>query len=402
MKTDCVRHEKANSGTGPGPIEIHRIPAVFSWTFSPHRGNDWGVKDGPSRRKGLAGSALVRVLAGAIVAVIRIADRIKSILVRRSNRLKRGMKSPVPAPSGTFVRRTAGSGGGSWMGAGKSPDKFAIEAEPKILSPAEARMRRRKRLKEFRVKRRLRAVLWKARRQFSGLHRRTPSRRLAAVYVGGAAVIVIALGWQTAFLNRPPLGDKPAEHPPEEETDLLASAARQLTDKDHALAEKTIEDLRRQNPDDPRVHLATGALEASRKNYPAARAAFEKALAIRPGLRPAIFNLAEVEFATGNYAAAQKLYQRLQDSSRASTDGMLCFRLYLCARLQGDTQAAAAVLEHPAISQHTVGWLYTKSAEALLDGKKSAGRQLSDRAKLLYAKESQPYEKTLQRLKLLP
>ncbi|HRJ71843.1 MAG TPA: hypothetical protein PLS03_06440, partial [Terrimicrobiaceae bacterium] len=329
------------------------------------------MKDGPSRRKGLAGSAVVRVLAGCIVAAIRAADRIKAVLIRRSNRYRRGMKSPVPAPTGTFVRRTAGSGSAGGTAASKYPNHFAIEAEPVILSAAEARMRRRKRLKEFRLKRRIRASVWQARRKIAGLHRRTPSRRLAAIYVGAAAVIVIAVGWRTAFLNHPPLGDKPAEHPPREESNLLASAARQVSEKDHERAEKTIEDLRRQNPDDPRVFLAAGALEASRKNYPAARASFEKALAIRPGLRPAIFNLAEVEFATGNYAAAQSLYHRLQEGPRSNTDGMLCFRLYLCARLLGDTAGATAVLEHPGISQHSVGWLYTKSAEALLDGKKS-------------------------------
>ncbi len=360
------------------------------------------MKDGPSSRKGLAGSSGIRLLAAGIVGLLKIGERIKSLLIRRSNRYKRGMKSPVPAPTGTFVRRKPGSRGSGSSIAARSPNKFAIEAEPKILSPAEARMRRRKRLKEFRLKRRLRAALWKTRRRIAGAHRRTPAGRLAAIYVGAAAVIVAVLGWQTAFLVRQPLGGQPAQHPPDDEPDLLASAARQLTAKNDALAEKTIQNMQRENPDDPRTHLAIGALEASRKNYAAARSAFEKALSIRPGLRPAIFNLAEVEFATGNYAAAEELYRRLQPSARGSADGMMCFRLYLCARLQGDTKGAAAILENPAISRHSVGWLYTKSAEALLDGRKSAGRQLSERAKLLYATESQPYEKTLVRLKLLP
>ena len=357
---------------------------------------------GPTQRKRLAGSALIRWLAAEVVALIRLGQRARSALIRRSRRYRRAMKSPIPASKGTFVRRTAGHAGASASSLSRHPEAFAIEAQPKTINAATARYRRRMRQRDILLKRRIRARIWKSLRQFESLHRQTPVGKLAVVYVGLAAILVLATGWPAVLFNRPPLGSGIAQKPPDSDPDLLASAAKHLMDKDQALAEQKIQELQRQNPEDPRVQLAIGALEASRKNYDAARAAFEKALAARPGLRAAIFNLAEVEFATGNYAAAEKLYRQVQNTPAAKSDGMMCFRLYLCARFQGNSQAAASLLESDHVSRHSVGWLYTKSAEALLDGDKSTGRRLAEQAKLLYAKESAPYEKTLERLKLLP
>lgn len=80
---------------------------------------------------------------------------------------------------------------------------------------------------------------------------------------------------------------------------------RGLLARNDPSAEKELQSLLKTHPDVAAVHVLQGALNASGRNLPAARAAFQRALELDPNSVDALNGLNAIDLSTGNVAAAK-------------------------------------------------------------------------------------------------
>lgn len=122
---------------------------------------------------------------------------------------------------------------------------------------------------------------------------------------------------------------------------LLAVAHLQGGGYDEALAAAA--ELERQMPDSPVPHNMAGGAHFAKKDFAAARAAFDAALAKDPDFTPAILNLARLERHLGNTAAARALCVRATEADAKGVRGYLGLAELDLA--QGDKAAALGWLD---------------------------------------------------------
>jgi hypothetical protein len=170
---------------------------------------------------------------------------------------------------------------------------------------------------------------------------------------------------------------------------------------DFPLARQKLEILRTVWAGDAKLHQAEGALlMVEGENFSAAREQFLAALALRPGDPELLFNLAEAEFALGNYETADAVYRRLKaDQLRGE---LIRFRRFLCARMQGHIQKAALVKENASVSFQSPAWFYIEAAEAHWHGEAARVSKLVDTARLMHGDKTKIFDRTLVRLGIAP
>lgn len=100
-----------------------------------------------------------------------------------------------------------------------------------------------------------------------------------------------------------------------------------------------------------------GAIYTKLRDFDKARAAFQKALELRPGLMEAMFNLAELDFVEKKFAAAETAFRKLKEehsnrfASHADAEKLIDYKLFISTLLQstapGDSKEreALAMLE---------------------------------------------------------
>jgi tetratricopeptide (TPR) repeat protein len=278
---------------------------------------------------------------------------------------------------------------------------LAIEQEDWEISPSEVRIKRQNRLLRPRSVRRVSAFIWVAGRKIARLHRALPLWIVALFYLAVAGVLCFYL---TRPLMRPPevavtpLPERPVVKPSLPEA--IADVSRMITEKNFVQATAELQKLESDYPDDPRVLMVKGAVLAGERAYPEAREAFQKALDLSPTSTAALMNLAEIEFVMGSYADAEAHYRKLLPSQPKNP--LLLLRLYLCAKLRKDPEAASQFLQSPAIGPQSLEWYYMNAAENLFDGNKTEGTKPIDKARLLFGEKTRPYDRTLFRLGLIP
>jgi Tfp pilus assembly protein PilF len=276
-----------------------------------------------------------------------------------------------------------------------------VEPEEEDITPDEARRKRLNRLLRPRSSRRVSAFFWVTGRKISRLHRRLPLWLVALAYLVLAGVVCFFL--TRPLLSQPeilvaPLPERPVTKPTLVES--IASISQMISGKNFARAKEEVEKLEAEYPDDPRVLMTKGAVFAGERSYPEALAAFQRALDVAPGSAAALMNLAEIEFVMGKYPQAEEHYRKL--SSHQPKNTLLLLRLYLCAQLRQDPEAAAQYLRSPALGAQSLEWYYMNAAEALFAGQKDLGLKTLDKARLLFGDKTRPYDKTFSRLGLIP
>lgn len=276
-----------------------------------------------------------------------------------------------------------------------------VEQEEYELTESEARKKRQARLLQPLIVRRLQAFGWVARRKVSRLHRTFPIWAVALFYLALAGTACFLLA--RPLLRPVPVSTEVVTLPPPAKGGLAESIAeitRLISEKDFSRALASAEQLETEYPDDARIFMAKGAVFAGQRAYPEALAAFQKALQLAPSSAAATMNLAEIQFVMGRYAEAESLYRKLFAAQPKNT--LLIFRLYLCAHLLKNPEAAAALFRSPAIGMQSLEWYYMQGTEALFAGNKSEGIKTIEQARILFGAKTKPYDKTLARLGLLP
>ncbi len=275
-----------------------------------------------------------------------------------------------------------------------------VEQEEFDLTESEARQKRHARLLKPRSVRNVQAFFWMTGRKISRLHRAFPVWAVAFFYLLCAAALCYAL--TRPLLHPAPVSGEIVALPPPATAGLeesIAEISRLISEKNFPPALVITEKLEAEFPNDARIFMAKGAVYAGQRSYPEALEAFQKAVDLSPSSSAARMNLAEIQFVMGRYAEAESIYQKIFAIQPKNT--LLVFRLYLCAQLQKNPEAAAALLRSPAIGAQSLEWYYMHGAEALFAGNKAEAMKNIDKARVLFGSKTRPYDKTLLRLGLL-
>lgn len=196
-------------------------------------------------------------------------------------------------------------------------------------------------------------------------------------------------------------GKLPVEKRPPDPFQVQKQLEAAILRSDFPLARQKLDILRTVWAGDARLHQAEGALNmVDGENFAAAREQFLAALTLRPGDPELLFNLAEAEFALGEYERADVLYRRLNgDQLRGD---LIRFRRYLCSRMLGQRPEAALVKENASQSFQSPAWFYIEAVEAHWHGEPARVRKLVDAAQLMHGDKTKIFDRTLARLAMAP
>ncbi len=239
-------------------------------------------------------------------------------------------------------------------------------------------------------------LLW---RRIVQAHRRTSVPTLRTRYLTGFAVVIFG-GALLAWLARPTKSPDELRNPAIAReihmAKLVDQAAEMIRQNKLSKAEARIRELEEIQPDHPLVFALRGAVNSLRKDYDAARKEFARALELKPDDYMANFNAAEVEFAAGNYAAAQERFQKMYE--KKTRDEVLIFRLFLCSLQRGDSRRQELLLARMPRTGKTPAWYYASAAQLFKAGRKSEARHLIKSARVFYPGKTGFFDKTLESL----
>ncbi len=158
-------------------------------------------------------------------------------------------------------------------------------------------------------------------------------------------------------------------------------------------AEANVEELFKLKPDNASIHTLSGALKSLQKDHDGARVDYQTALKLNPKSFSASFNLAEIEFVTANYEAAQEQFQTLLNAR--PTDEVLLFRVYICALKRNEPKVAAETLEKFPPVGKTPARQYAEAVRLYSENKAGEARKLVASAKVLYPEKTKFFDSSL-------
>ena len=119
-----------------------------------------------------------------------------------------------------------------------------------------------------------------------------------------------------------------------------------------------------------------GAILTKLGQYDTARDLFRSVLATDPDFFPAAYNLGEVDFLRGDYAAALETFQRIRRTDPRNE--LVRFKVFLCELLLGRDEEAAKIARGLIPAGNTPAWYYAQAMLARKAGdEKSAVRHIS-------------------------
>lgn len=119
-----------------------------------------------------------------------------------------------------------------------------------------------------------------------------------------------------------------------------------------------------------------GAILTKLGQYDEARDLFRSILTTDPDFFPAAFNLGEVDFLRGDYAAALETFQRIRRS--APRNDLVRFKIFLCELMLGRDEEAARIARGLIPAGNTPAWYYAQAMLARKAGdEKSAMRHIA-------------------------
>jgi len=234
-------------------------------------------------------------------------------------------------------------------------------------------------------------------REARRFHARFTLRQILGFYLGVPAAISLVL-CLSLLLAKPPRGvasdGVPRRKPSAGE--LLQQIQAALGTPDRRAAETAVAELEKFYPNEAGTFVARGTVFAQQKNHDEARKSYLHALELVSGLPPALINLGEIEFATGNYSKAASYYE--QAGQRLPSNRLILFRRYLCYSLLKDRSKTEAVMKDLAARPVSVEWYFVRASEALHAGKNAEARQLITAARALFGEQAAAYQESLKKI----
>ena len=258
--------------------------------------------------------------------------------------------------------------------------------------------RRRSSFAKFLRRLRLLRFYWNsARREIRRFHARFTPKQIIGFYLGVPATLSLIL-CVTFFLMKPPAGVTPdmVSHRKPAIGELIQQIQADLRGHDPKAALSTAAELEKNFPDDPRTFVAKGTVFAHQKNYDVARKSYLHALEMVKDLPPALINLGEVEFATGNYGLAAGYFERA--AQRLPFNSLIMFRRYLCYSLLDERTKAESMMKELETRPDSVEWYFVQASEALHAGKKADAQRLITAAGTFYGEQAAAYQESFRKI----
>jgi tetratricopeptide (TPR) repeat protein len=226
-----------------------------------------------------------------------------------------------------------------------------------------------------------------------------PKRKKAILWTAGALALTALVFGGVLFFSLPKsttaLQDLKDPNIPQEVTikKLMEETAELMGKNKFKQAEENVKELFRLVPENASIHTLSGALKSLQKDFEAARVDYQAALRLNPKSFSAAFNLAEVDFVTGNYTSAQEQFQTLLNAR--PTDEVLLFRIYLCALMENQPRLAAATLEKFPPVGKTPARQYAEAARLYSEKRAGEARKILSTARVLYPEKTKFFDSSL-------
>ena len=141
-----------------------------------------------------------------------------------------------------------------------------------------------------------------------------------------------------------------------------------------------------------------GAAYTKMKNYPAAKASFERALEFSPGMFAANFNLGELLFLQKEFEPARKWFQRMLIEDPRNE--LLQFKVFLCFLQMGDESGAQKALDAIRYPGDTPAWYYAQAAWEFSRDNKGRARDFLAGARYIFPGKTDIFDETFMDLGL--
>lgn len=135
-----------------------------------------------------------------------------------------------------------------------------------------------------------------------------------------------------------------------------------------------------------------GAAYTRIKNYPAAKASFERALELSPGMFAANFNLGELLFLQKDFKSAREWFQRMLIQNPQNE--LLQFKVFLCFLQLGDESGAQKALDAIRYPGDTPAWYYAQAAWEFSRNNKGRARDFLAGARYIYPGNTDLFDET--------
>lgn len=228
-------------------------------------------------------------------------------------------------------------------------------------------------------------------------HARFTIGQILGFYLGVPALVSLTLCLSILSAKPPPrVAQRAVSHRTPPAMELIRQVQSALTAHDSSAAKAAAEELEEFYPQDSRTFIASGTVWAHEKKYDEARKAYLHALELTPGLSPALINLGEIEFASGNYTRAAGYYERA--GKRLPRNPLILFRRYLCYSLLDERPMAGEVMKELSMHPNSVEWYYVQASEALRAGNKPEAQRLVATAGTLFGEQAAAYQESLRKI----
>lgn len=240
---------------------------------------------------------------------------------------------------------------------------------------------------------------WKLfRRHVRRFHARFTIGQILGFYLGIPALASLALCYAILSAKPPPSAAQHglSSHGAPPVMELIQQIQSAMVAHDSSGAKAAVSELEEFYPEDPRTFIASGTLAAQEKKYDEARKSYLHALEMVPGLLPALINLGEIEFVSGNYAQAVGYYERAAKPSPRNP--LILFRCYLCYTLLDDRENAEDVTRQLVALPNSLEWYYVRASQALRAGNKPEAQRLIAAAGAMFGEQAEAYQESLRKI----
>lgn len=148
-----------------------------------------------------------------------------------------------------------------------------------------------------------------------------------------------------------------------------------------------IEEAEVLDPSSPLIPNVRGSIYTAMRDFDKAREQFQKARALSPDAFEPKFNLVELDYVSGNYAAAERGFQQLlQDYPKLQLEvrHLTQFKVLVSQLKQDKVTEARQVMTNFSFMDDTPAYYYSKAAFAFQEGKRPEGQEWLARAASIY------------------
>ena len=183
-----------------------------------------------------------------------------------------------------------------------------------------------------------------------------------------------------------------AESGPNPKQTLVDKALRDFEAKKFDEALTNLQEAEKLDPDSAFVLNLIGAAYTKKKDYPAAKSYFDKALSSDSGFFPAMFNCGELLFLQKKYSQALEYFTRMLSNDPGHE--LLQFKVVLCLILTNQMEDAQKLASRIKFPGDGPAWYFVQAALKLQEGNKRKAVALITNAQTLFPGRTSLFEET--------